>query len=135
MQGSLKQNSDNLIVITNTDSDGRNTEAISVPVWMFPGLAQALHLKFDHPSKGQLSSLMNRYFYSPGQARMVEEVTDRCSTCVSLKQLPSEIFSESTQVNDTFGANFSADVIRMHGQKSFPNLHLLLWWRVNHHNH
>ena len=37
--------------------------------------------------------------------------------CASLKQLPEQLFSESTEVTPRFGANFSSDVIRMHGQK------------------
>merc|ERR1711923_203070 len=48
---------------------------------------------------------------------MIEEITNGCSVCTSLKQLPKEVMTESTQLNETFGTNFSADVIRMHGQK------------------
>ena len=84
---------------------------------MFPGLVQAIHLKLGHPSKLQLMKLLSRYLYSPGYARVVEEVTSNCVVCSSLKQLPEQLFSESTVETPTFGANFSSDVIRMHGQK------------------
>ena len=34
-----------------------------------------------------------------------------------MKQRPNELFSESTVETPNFGANFSSDVIKMHGQK------------------
>ena len=61
--------------------------------------------------------LSNRYFYSPGTARIVEEITKNCNVCAALKQLPSELFSESTEKTEMFGSNYSADVIRREGQK------------------
>ena len=84
---------------------------------MFPGLIQAIHLKLNHPSKLQLSKLSSRYFYSPGFGRIIEEITSNCVVCASLKQLPEQLFSESTVKTPRFGTNFSSDVIRIHGQK------------------
>ena len=111
-KGSLKKAQDGLITITNLEPDGYNSQAISVPTAIYPGLIQALHLKLNHPSKLQLMKLSNRYFYSPGTARIVEEITKNCNVCAALKQLPSELFSESTQKTEMFGSNYSADVIR-----------------------
>ena len=116
-KGQLKQSTDGLITVSQVDPKHGTYEAISVPSQMFPGLVQAIHLKLDHPSKLQLTRLLFRYFYSPGYGRIVEEVTDNCVVCSSLKQLPAQLFSESTVETPTFGANFSSDVIRMHGQK------------------
>jgi len=84
---------------------------------MFPGLMQALHLKLNHPSKTQLQRVSARYFYAPGNARIIDEVTTNCPVCTSLRQLPPEVFTESTQLVDTFGSNFSADVVRKETQK------------------
>ena len=39
--------------------------------------------------------------------------------CAALKQLPAELFSESTEKNEMFGSNYSADVIQREGQKIF----------------
>ena len=39
--------------------------------------------------------------------------------CASLKTLPKELFSETTTRTPTFGANFSADVIKKDGQLIF----------------
>ena len=114
--GSLKIDSEGLITVTNVDKDTGNTQAISVPTDIYPGLLQAIHLKLNHPSKAQMQRLSSGYFYSPGQARIIDEISNKCSVCASLKQLPAELFSESTVENETFGSHFSADVIRREGQ-------------------
>ena len=115
--GSLKKTSDGLITVTHVDMDRGNTQAISVPSDMYPGLIQALHLKLNHPSKAQMQRVSSRYFYSPGHTRIMEEISNNCSVCASLKQLPAELFSEITVENETFASNFSADVIKREGQK------------------
>ena len=82
-------------------------------------MIHALHIRLDHPSKHQLQKLVLRHFYSPGLTRIIDEVCDSCVTCTSLKNLPKELFSESTSENRTFGASFSADVIKKDGQLIF----------------
>ena len=77
--GSLKIDSDGLVTVTNTG----NTQAISVPTDIYPGLLQAIHLKFNHPSKAQMQRLSSRYFYSPGQARIIDEISNKCSVCAA----------------------------------------------------
>ena len=115
--GKLRKASDGLITVRHMDQDEGSRDAISVPTAMFPGLIQALHLKLDHPSKQQLQKLSCRYFYSPGFARIIDEVSTQCVVCASLKNLPKELFSESTVETPVFGGNFSSDVVKMHGQK------------------
>ena len=95
-KGQLKLNSEGLFVCTYTDHNHGSYNAISVPSQMFPGLVQALHLKFNHPSKMQLQKLIARHFYSPGSSRIIDEITANCVTCASLKQLPQQLFSECT---------------------------------------
>ena len=92
--GMLKKAADGFITVTQPATDEGEYAAISVPPIMYPGLAQALHLKLNHPSKLQLGRISSRYFYTPGYARIISEVTDACAVCTSLKQLPAEIFSE-----------------------------------------
>ena len=115
--GQLKKAPDGFITVSSTDKDRSESQAISIPSPMFPGLMQALHLKLNHPSKTQLQRISARYFYAPGNARIIDEVTTNCPVCTSLRQLPTEIFTESTQFVDTFGSHFSADVIRREAQK------------------
>ena len=117
--GNLKVASDELVTISTSDTAGSNFDAISVPMRFFPGLIHALHIKLDHPSKPQLQKLVARHFYCPGQVRIADEVYENCVTCASLKRLPKEIFSESTSPTTTFGAAFSADVIKKDGQLIF----------------
>ena len=116
-EGKLKVHKDGLVTVTHTDTSGSQYQAISVPTALYPGLIHALHFKLSHPSKLQLSKLASRHFYTPGFHRIIDEVTDSCETCCALKQLPKEIFSESTGNIDGFGSNFSADVIERNGQQ------------------
>ena len=115
--GNLHKGPDGFITVQHTDSDGGSSRAISVPYAMYPGLIQALHLKLNHPSRGQLSKMCAKYFYTPGHTKIIDEVTSNCSTCARLRQLPTELFSESTTRNNVFGSHFSADVIRRESQK------------------
>ena len=117
--GKLSIAHDGLITVTYTDPYRGPFQAISIPLSMYPGLIQALHLKLDHPSKLQLQKIAARHFYSPGYARVIEEVVNNCSVCAALKKLPNEVTSQSTEKVETFGSNFSSDVLRMHNQKIF----------------
>ena len=109
--GRMKILADGLITVKHTDQNGITTNAISVPSPLFPGLIHALHQKLNHPSKTQLAKLCARYFYAPGQLRIIEEVTEACQLCTAMKQIPKELFSESTGRIDGLGSQFSADVI------------------------
>ena len=70
-----------------------------------------------HASKSQLQKLMSRYFYSVGSQRMISEVIDNCHTCLSLKQLPKELFPETTGDIIGFGSHFACDVMVRNTQK------------------
>ena len=115
-KGQLRQTSDGLITVQHMEND-KTYQAISVPGSIFPGLVQALHLKLEHPSKLQLRKLLCRYFYSSGFDRIIEEITQNCLVCASLRSLPREIFSQSTTKTPVFAGNFSADVVVRHSQK------------------
>ena len=117
--GLLKIEHDGLVTVLDTDSNGNVSKLISVPNNFFPGLVNALHIKMNHPSRAQMQRLITRYFYCPGHARMIDEVVSFCDLCKSLKDLPKELFSESTQKTPVFGRNFSADVIKKDGQLIF----------------
>ena len=117
--GQAKVDSDGFLTIKHTDAAGNNYDAISVPTNFYPGLVNALHIKLNHPSKTQMQRLMSRHFYCTGQARIIEEITAACTVCASLKELPKELFSQSTSTNPTFGEHFSADVIKKDGQLIF----------------
>ena len=92
---------------------------VSVPHKMFPGIAFSLHVKLGHPSKGQLSALMARYFYSYGGPGVIQMVTENCVQCRSVQQVPAAFAQDSTELVDALGTRFSIDVMERRGQKIF----------------
>ena len=116
-KGDLKLSNQGLITVTQRNAAGQQSQAIVVPQNLFPGLASAIHLKTMHASKLQMSRLMSRYFYAVGHQRMVEEIVDKCHTCLSLKQLPKELFPETTGDITGFGSHFACDIMVRNTQK------------------
>ena len=70
-----------------------------------------------HSSKMQLQRLMTRYFYTVGHQRIISEVLDNCHICLSLKQLPKELFPETTGEIVGFGSHFACDIMVRNAQK------------------
>ena len=115
-QGKLFIDTDGLILVKNPE--GRiNNAAISVPPSLFHGLVNALHIKFDHPSKSQLSSIVQRYFYTPGWRSIIEEITTNCHQCSTLKMLPKILLDDSTTAPHGIGTHLAADVVERNTQK------------------
>ena len=107
---------DGLILLKSPN--GHFSDAIiSVPPSIFPGLLNALHIRLDHPSKGQLSNLVARYFYTPGWKALVEEISDNCHQCAALKQLPKVLLESTFSQPTHIAAEFAADVIERNNQK------------------
>ena len=49
---------------------------------------------------------------------LLNDVTQSCSLCASLKSIPRELLKQSTsELPDTIGKSFSADVLRHDNQK------------------
>ena len=116
-KGDLQISSQGLITVSHTQESGVKSQAIVVPTSMYPGLVHAIHIKTMHASKQQMFRLMSRYFYTPGHQRVISEVVDRCHTCLSLKQLPKELFPETTGEILGFGSHFACDVMVRNRQK------------------
>ena len=110
-KGSLQISKQGLITVSHISEYGEQYKAIVVPSNLYPGLANAMHLKTMHSSKTQLQKLMSRYFYSVGHHRMVSDVVDNCHVCLSVKQLPKELFPETTGIIEGFGSHFACDVM------------------------
>ena len=115
-EGKLMVHKDGLITVAHTDHNGTRHQAVSIPTVLFPGLMFALHIKLNHPSRLQLTKLVARHFYTPGYQKIIDEVFNSCETCAALRQLPREIFSESTGNIEGLGSHFSADVIERNQQ-------------------
>ena len=91
--------------------------AISIPPALAPGLIQCLHIRMQHPSWGQLLSLMSRYFHCIGLKKMIDLTSDNCHQCLALRPLPKEVLAQSTTIPEALGSRFSADVIERHSQR------------------
>ena len=116
VRGDLMIDKDGTVMV-KTKNGAYNGYAISIPHGMFPGLVHTLHIRLNHPSKSQLSQLVQRYFYTPGHQRIIGEVSDSCFQCCSLKPLPSVLIKDTTIKVESCGTNFSADVMEREGQK------------------
>ena len=115
-KGDLKICDDGLVMVKG-HSPNRQDWAISIPYKLFPGLMQALHFKFVHPSKQQLAQLVSRHFYCPGFQDIINTISDNCHQCNSLKILPKILLQESTQPLICFGSSLAVDVMERQSQK------------------
>ena len=118
-KGSLRISSQGLITVSQIQETGEHTNAIVVPSNLYPGLAQSIHLKTMHCSRMQLQRLMSRYFYAVGHAILISDVIDNCHVCLSLKQLPRELFPETTGDITGFGSHFACDVMVRNKQNKY----------------
>ena len=112
----LKIREDGLVMV-KAPSGHYDGFVISIPHHLYGGVVQALHLSLNHPSKGQLTSLVSRYFYSPGWQKTVAEISDNCHQCSALRELPKVLLQDTSTLNTGFGTEASADVIERHHQK------------------
>ena len=93
--------------------------AIVAPAETLTGVAFALHIKLSHPSKGQLTALMSRYFYCTGAPAIIQTVTDSCVQCRSTAQIPKEFAQDLTERVEALGTDFSVDVLERNKQRIF----------------
>ena len=114
--GNLRVDKDGLVMVRQHGQD-KSGWVISIPHKIFPGLASALHLKFNHPSRHQLTMLMQRYFYSPGFQGVIGLITDNCAQCQSMRSLPKVLTQFTTTPLGNLGTKFSCDVMLRNTQK------------------
>ena len=89
-----------------------------IPNALAAGLISALHLRLGHPTKTQFKKSWGRYVFAINSEKFIDGCTQSCSLCTSLKSLPRELFKQSTsQVPDTIGKVFSADIIPRENQE------------------
>ena len=107
-----------LIVKTTIPMSTTKQEQIIIPSNFVEAIITQLHIKFQHPSKAQLTHLFNRYFFAPGSNRMIENIYERCQICQSNKRLPSALttYSNTTSAEHP-GTHFGVDVMRRAKQK------------------
>ena len=94
-----------------------NGATISIPPSLYPGLINALHIRLDHPSKTELIGLAARYFYTPGWRGIIEEISDNCHQCATVRKLPKVLLDDTTSKPRGIATDFAADVIERETQK------------------
>lgn len=108
---------DGLVQVKHADiAHDVHYNTISVPEIYFPSLVQSFHVKLNHPSAYQLHKHINRQFYCLAMAKIINNISSSCDVCSRLKILPKEVNTGTTQLNETFGKNFSADILVEKGQ-------------------
>ena len=92
-------------------------ETVAVPQKLLCGLINALHIKLNHPSKTQFKKVWHRYLFALDADKLIDECTQFCHLCNSLKQIPNELFEQSTsKIPKILGEQFFADILRRAGQ-------------------
>ena len=114
-QGKLTIDKD--LVLVKTPEGYYNGNVISVPPAIFPGIANAIHIRLDHPSREQLAGIISRYFYTPGWRSILDDVSNSCPQCASVRRLPKVLLEDSSSQSETVGSKFAADVIEREGQR------------------
>ena len=120
IKNELKMEDDGMILVKARKAQGsleEDTWAYSIPHTLYPGLAQALHIRLSHPSKGQLASVMNKHFYMPGYLAVLEEISANCLHCQSMRLLPKVLIPSQEPTINVFASRFSADVLERASQR------------------
>ena len=115
--GDLVIQNDGLVMVKSRDGHFPGGMTISVPNHLMSGISFSLHVKLGHPSKGQLTSLMAKYFYCTGGINIIHSVVENCVQCRSVGQVPKEFMEDLTEQVEAFGTHFLVDVIEKNSQK------------------
>ena len=104
---------DGLLVVRPNTPFASPSEQIIIPRTILDGIATALHIKLDHPSKHQLKLVMKRHFYALDMAKVVDRVCDACHTCASLRKPPKPLIKHNSETPpNRVGVSFAADVLK-----------------------
>lgn len=108
---------DGLVVVRKDEPFCPSRECIVIPRPIIDGLLSALHVKLNHPSRHQLKQVILRYFYTLDLDKALDQCTQSCHLCASLKKIPSCLVEQSTSDPPAaVGISFAADVIKRNRQ-------------------
>ena len=63
---------------------------------ILPGLATALHIRFDHPTPNELFTIIDRNFFGLGISKVIEEESKSCHPCISLAKVPKSLVTDQS---------------------------------------
>ena len=87
-----------LLIVNKSDPFVHQRSLIIVHIDILQGLLTALHLQLEHPTKYQLQQVFDRFFYGINSTNIIDAVTNQCSICNSLKQIPRELHEQTSTV-------------------------------------
>ena len=108
---------DGLLIVRRDQPLSPTRECIIIPRQVLNGLLTALHIQLHHPTRHQLHTVTNRYFYALDMDKAIDQVTATCHQCASLRTTPRTVIEQSSgDPPDAVGVSFSADVIKRNRQ-------------------
>ena len=88
-----------------------------IPRDILHGILTSLHLQLNHPSCHQLRTVVNRYFYALDIYKAIDNVSNVCLHCASLRKTPRTVIDQSTSYPPVaIGVSFAAVVMRREHQ-------------------
>lgn len=92
-------------------------ELIIIPRSVLHGLLTSIHLQLSHPSANLMKIVMKRFFFALDMDKAIDSITEACSQCSALKQVPYFATEQTTSSpHETIGSTFAADVIKREKQ-------------------
>ena len=114
----VKINNDGMLVVAHSEPFLPPKDLIVVPQALLKGLLTSLHISLNHPTINQLSKVFSRDYFALRSVPAIKSVWENCSTCQSLKKIPSELHTQSsTDYPLAPTSSIAADVIRRYKQK------------------
>ena len=111
-------NNEGLLVVLSKPNpfSAARQEQIVIPSSHLPAVLWQLHNSLNHPSKSQLKSQFEKYFYSVGLHPELDKLYFDCHFCVTQMKIPS-VLPHYTQNDDKIpGTSFHADIIKRRTQ-------------------
>ena len=108
---------DGLVVVKKDEPFCPSRECIVIPRSIIDGLLTALHIKLNYTSRHQLKQVVLCYFYALDLDQALDQCSQTCHTCASLKKIPSYLTQQSTSDPPAaVGTSFAADVLKRNKQ-------------------
>ena len=104
---------DGLLVVKRNDPLTIARECIIVPRQVLHGLVTSMHIKLSHPSRHQLKSVLQRYFYALDMTTTIDDVTNGCHQCATVDRPPPVVMEQSTSdPPEAVGVSFATDILK-----------------------
>ena len=93
-------------------------DRIVVPQTYLYSILCILHTKLLHPTSHQLAAIFEKYFYAPNLLKNVEQVKEKCDTCISVSKLPRDLqYMEPNKMPQHPGSHMNIDILQRSKQK------------------